>query len=315
MFSEVPAWETVGGGWQPLQGSFRDLGYSVEWHDFTTGQDLNWSPSFHPDGVEMCLNLSGCGEVEAGDRRLELSPETAGFYFQKKPLLKGRRTGQARHRFLTVEFSVGFLAGHLAPKESGLHPALEEFLAGRAGADVSSPIRLSHDHQQLLTSLNHPPVAAAAQRMWFHGKALEIAAALLYRPEIGTELFCHRLKRQNRERVGRVIALLRENLAETPTLKQIGQRVGCSPFYLSRIFSGETGRSIFQYLRALRLERAAELLREQKLNVTQVALAVGYSSPSHFSTAFHETFGCCPGLYPLRTQPLLPKRSRGGEIR
>jgi len=315
MFSEVPAWEAVRGGWRPLQGSFRDLGYSVEWHDFTADQDLDWSPSFHPDGVEICLNLSGCGEVQAGDRRLELSPETAGFYFQRKPFLKGRRTGRARHRFLTIEFSVGFLAGHFAPKESGIHPVLEEFLAGRAGADVSSSIRLSHDHQQLLTSLNHPPVAAAAQRMWYHGKALEIAAALLYRTEVEPELFCHRLKRLNRERVGRVIALLGENLAETPTLKQIGQRVGCSPFYLSRIFSGETGRSIFQYLRALRLERAAELLREKKLNVTQVALAVGYSSPSHFSTAFHETFGCCPGLYPLRTQPLPPKHSGGREIR
>jgi AraC-like DNA-binding protein len=59
------------------------------------------------------------------------------------------------------------------------------------------------------------------------------------------------------------------------------------------------GRSIFQYLRALRMERAAELLREGRMNVTEVALAVGFSSPSHFSTAFHETFGCCPGLFPL----------------
>jgi AraC-like DNA-binding protein len=28
---------------------------------------------------------------------------------------------------------------------------------------------------------------------------------------------------------------------------------------------------------------------------------VGYNSLSHFSQAFHETFGCCPGLYPLAT--------------
>jgi AraC-like DNA-binding protein len=29
-------------------------------------------------------------------------------------------------------------------------------------------------------------------------------------------------------------------------------------------------------------------------------MEVGYSSVGHFSTAFHETFGCCPGLYPLQ---------------
>ena len=61
------------------------------------------------------------------------------------------------------------------------------------------------------------------------------------------------------------------------------------------------GKTISQYLRQLRMEKAAELLRAGKLNVTQVAMEVGYASSSHFSTAFHETFGCCPGLYPLAT--------------
>jgi len=48
------------------------------------------------------------------------------------------------------------------------------------------------------------------------------------------------------------------------------------------------------------MERAAELLREGRLNVTQVSLEVGYSSLSHFSMAFHESHGCCPGLFPPR---------------
>ncbi|MGH7946952.1 MAG: helix-turn-helix transcriptional regulator, partial [Opitutaceae bacterium] len=160
---------------------------------------------------------------------------------------------------------------------------------------------LTIDHQQLALNLRRPPVSAAAQRMWYHAKALEVASAVLYQPEANEEFFCQRHKRQNRERVDRVIAVLKENLAEPPSLEEIGRRVGCSHFYLSRIFSQEMGRGVFQYLRVLRMERAAELLREKKMNVTQVAMEVGYSSPSHFSTAFHETFGCCPGLYPLRT--------------
>ena len=49
------------------------------------------------------------------------------------------------------------------------------------------------------------------------------------------------------------------------------------------------------------MEQAAELLRAGEYNVTEVALEVGYNSLSHFSAAFHETFGCCPGLYPLET--------------
>ena len=53
------------------------------------------------------------------------------------------------------------------------------------------------------------------------------------------------------------------------------------------------------------MERAAELLREGKMNVTETALEVGYSSLSHFTVAFRETFACCPGLYPLKAR--LPK--------
>ena len=48
------------------------------------------------------------------------------------------------------------------------------------------------------------------------------------------------------------------------------------------------------------MERAAALLQMGKLNVTEVALDVGYSSLSHFSQAFCQTMGCCPGLYPLK---------------
>ena len=57
------------------------------------------------------------------------------------------------------------------------------------------------------------------------------------------------------------------------------------------------GITIAQYLRKLRMEKAAELLKSGGFNVTQAALEVGYSSPSHFSQAFHEAYGCCPGLY------------------
>jgi AraC-like DNA-binding protein len=70
---------------------------------------------------------------------------------------------------------------------------------------------------------------------------------------------------------------------------------------LSRIFTQEMGKTISAHLRDLRMERAAALLREGRLNVTQTALEVGYSSLSHFSSAFHGAFGCCPGLYPLAT--------------
>lgn len=272
----------------------------MEWHDFAAEKDFDWSPSFRPSGVEICLNLTGRGMVGTGRRQIEFSQQTAGFYLQRDPRLEGVRAGGERHQFLTVEFSRDFVTRHIDPEERGLHPALRNFLGGRKGAEISAPLRLTSENQQLAVSLRRPPVGTAGRRIWYQAKALELASVLFFEPDAGEELFCQRCKRQSRERVQRVLAVLRENLAEPPSLEEIGRRVGCSPFYLSRIFSQEMGCGIFQYLRRLRMERAAELLRQGQLNVTQVALEVGYASPSHFGTVFHEAFGCCPGLYPLK---------------
>jgi AraC-like DNA-binding protein len=300
-FTEASAWQPVGNGWQPLHGSFRDLGFSIEWHDFETARDLDWSGSFHPGGVEICLNLAGRGEVRAGNRQLELSKRTAGFYVQGQSGLRGIRRGGERHQFITVEFSGDFITRHVVPKESGLHPRLQSLFKEGPAAAVSEASRLTSEQQELMRALQHPPGSVAARRLWSHAKALEVASSVFYAPAPSDELLCQRIKRLNRERVQKVIAILKENLAEPPSLEEIGRRVGCSHFHLSRIFSEQMGRGIFQHLRDLRLERAAALLCEGELQITQIAFEVGYSSPSHFTTAFRETYGCCPGLYPLRT--------------
>lgn len=309
-FSEAKTWAGLGEGWQHLHGGFQDLGYSIEWHDFAGGKDLDWSSSFHPEGVEICLNLAGQGWVGAGKQRLELTPLTAGFYFHGKPGLTGGRMAGERHQFITVELSLDFLRRNLPTSQNDLFGPLRGSLENVGSSYVSQSTRLGSEHQFIVASLRKPPVYAGAQRLWYQAKALEVASVLFYRPASEDDLFCQRQKRLNQDRVQKVVAVLREDLAETPSLEEIGRRVGCSHFHLSRIFSQETGHSIFQHLRQLRMERAAELLREGRLNVTQVSLEVGYSSPSHFSMAFHETYGCCPGLYPLATST--QRASAGG---
>ena len=185
---------------------------------------------------------------------------------------------------------------------TSLHPLVREIVSGQSERSaIAPPMRLTSRQQQLLASLRETPVLALAQSVWYQAKALEVAAEFFFVAPGEQELFCQRQQRISAERVEKVIAVLRKKLSEPPTLEEIGRAVGCSPFHLSRTFSTATGMTIPQYTRQLRLERAAELLKSGKFNVTEAALEVGYSSLSHFSQAFHETFGCCPGLYPLKT--------------
>lgn len=309
-FSETVAWRNVGAGWQPLFGSFRGVGYSIEWHDFQAQQEFDWSPTFHPDCVELCLNLEGSGFVAGHGSRADFTANTAGFYFRRQEPLTAKRSAGERHQFLTVEFSCPFLARHLTEAKGMLHPVVRAALEGGPCEQVTgATVRLTTPQLQLISTLRQPPVYAAAQPVWYQCKVLELAVTFLVKPE--EEFFCTRQQRVAQERVEQVIFLLKQNLAAPPSLEELGKKIGCSHFYLSRIFSTQTGQTITQHLRQLRMEKAAELLKSREYNVTEVALEVGYNSLSHFSAAFQETFGCCPGLYPLATttQRSAPKKS------
>lgn len=301
-FSEAGAWASVAGGWQPLFGKFHGAGFSIEWHDFFAKRELDWAKSFHPDCVELCLNLEGTGYVEGRGHRTEFAADTAGFYYRTDEDLSARRLAGQQHRFLTAEFSRPFLARHLTDAKSMLHPIVRAALEESSSQDVcGATVRLTATQQQMIATLRHPPVYSQAQPLWYQCKALELALTFLLQPPPEQEMFCSRQQRMAQERVEQVIFLLKQNLVEPPTLEELGRKIGCSHFYLSRIFSAQTGKTITQQLRQLRMEKAAELLQGGEYNVTEAALEVGYNSLSHFSSVFHETFGCCPGLYPMKT--------------
>ena len=300
-FAESRAWRSVGAGWRHLYGSFQKLGVSFEWHDFRDQAELDWGRSFHPKSIEICLNLAGTGVISVGNEEATFTAHSAGFYRQGQTQLAGRRLRGEHHQFITIEYSTEFIRRHFADHRGGLHPLVASVITKDSEmSGVTRPQRLSSEHQQLIQSLQHPPVYAAAQQLWYESKALELAAIFFFAPPSSEELFCDRQKRLSQERCERVIATLRADLCNVPTLEELGKQVGCSHFYLSRTFSKEMGMTIPQYVRRLRMEKAAELLKSGKYNVTEAALEVGYSSLSHFSQAFHETFGCCPGLYPLK---------------
>jgi AraC-like DNA-binding protein len=300
-FSERPFWQAWPGAWHPLCGSFAGMGWSFEWHDFESVTRVEWGKSFHPQGLEVCLNLSGAGHIATRKDELDVRPESAVLYLSgETPLTAWREAGQ-RHQFLTAEFSVDFLRRNLPRGLGQVRPFVQRVLDAKkltTAVDLSRP--LTPRLRLLVSALRSPPVSGAARTMWFTAKVYEVAAELFFDHTAEETLFCTRQTHVAQERVEKAAALVRANLAEPLTLEELGQRVGCSPFYLSRTFTEQMGMTISQFLRQVRLERAADLLRSGKFNVTQAALEVGYSSVGHFSTAFHETFGCCPGLYPLQ---------------
>jgi len=296
---EQAAWAQIEGTWRPLHGSFFDQGWSVEWHDFRIDYDLDWGRSFHPGSLEICLNFSGHGTLQDGTAQRALGPDQIALYTLQATRLRALRSANSLHRFLTVELSPEFLRTHFSGDLEKLKLPIRRFI--ELGVKAPPYLEIKGLPAALLASrvqFVEPPVPEPARRAWYLGRVLEILAQSIYLEEDPNELFCQKHQRTNRERCERVRYLIERDLANPPSLEMLAAEVGCSTFHLSRIFAQETGAGIPKFLRMKRIEKAAELLRTGKTNVTEAAFAVGYSSLSAFNKAFVEQLGCCPGLYP-----------------
>ncbi|QDU64464.1 Regulatory protein SoxS [Planctomycetes bacterium Pan216] len=95
--------------------------------------------------------------------------------------------------------------------------------------------------------------------------------------------------------LARTMAYVAFHLNERLRLTSLARRVaGCSPGHLARRFRDEQGLSFTDYVMELRLQRAAELLRETADPIRMIAAHVGYQDPSRFSAHFRRRFGRAP---------------------
>lgn len=97
--------------------------------------------------------------------------------------------------------------------------------------------------------------------------------------------------REKVEGVERMQNYIERNLTTTITLKQLAQVAGYSPWHATRIFKELTGKTPFEYIRALRLSRAAVKLRDEDVKILDVAFDYIFDSHEGFTRAFSKEFG------------------------
>ena len=101
-------------------------------------------------------------------------------------------------------------------------------------------------------------------------------------------------------KIHEVQLFLAQNLSHDVDLNTIASHASLSPYYFTRQFTAMVGMPPYRYLISLRIARAAHLLRESDLTVTQILHRVGFHSPSHFTTTFRRHMGMSPTDYRRR---------------
>jgi AraC family transcriptional regulator len=87
------------------------------------------------------------------------------------------------------------------------------------------------------------------------------------------------------------------HLAEEIAVKKLAELVELSSSHFFHVFKESTGMSPLQFVTRERVTRAQQLIRETSRNLIEIALDVGYTSPSHFAQVFHRMVGVTPSEF------------------
>lgn len=145
-------------------------------------------------------------------------------------------------------------------------------------------------------------------RLWMHALLFDPGLEPLAREELAVRLLGEVLSRQERPAgparavVERAKAVLHAHAHEVLSLEFVSNAVGVTPIYLTQTFTRSEGLPLYRYQMRLRLSRALLELPTCR-DLTALALDLGFSNHSHFTTKFRETFGITPSQFRSRHAP------------
>lgn len=140
-------------------------------------------------------------------------------------------------------------------------------------------------------------LSESSERLFFHGKALEILSLYFSDKKPDTES-CPFLNNQDTVRkLKHAKDLLLRSMEHPPGLKELARLAGLNEYQLKVGFKEIYGNTVYGFLLDHKLDHARAQLDTGRFRVSEVAYQIGYANPSHFIAAFRRKFGVTPKKY------------------
>lgn len=174
----------------------------------------------------------------------------------------------------------------------------DELLAFKKKTSFSHSVTLCNRTRSVLDQLLLQPYTGAMAQIYMGS---QLQSLLLFGLEClveekAEESFSCKFLSNDTDREKMILAreILLQRIGEPITIKELSRKVGTNECYLKKGFKELFGTTIFEYYQNQRMDHARYLLYEKGLSVTEVSALLGYSSISHFSTAFKRHTGIKP---------------------
>ena len=229
------------------------------------------------------------------EKTLNEGDNIAGAYHAKSTSII--LSGGQRHRLVNLRMAMSCVPELIDGWEDHVSAPISRLLPPSGSTGIAFQKKLSPVMSCLAHQVLECPHKTAARRLFMEAKALELLACEIH--EFSDEGRTRSALNGSTEveRIHLARGILEREFTDPPTLLTLARRVGLNDFKLKRGFREVLGQTVFGYVRQLRMERARYLLEGGDLNVTEVALSVGYNSLSHFADAFKRSFGVLPSHY------------------
>jgi AraC family transcriptional regulator len=124
-----------------------------------------------------------------------------------------------------------------------------------------------------------------------------LAVTLLRHLPNNQELKLGRAEGMDRHSVERVKEFIHQHFQENLKLEELARVANYSSYHFIRFFKQATGKTPYEYLMDVKIEKAAQMLQNKELSITEVCYSCGFVNPSHFSTVFKRKKGVSPSRY------------------
>jgi AraC-like DNA-binding protein len=255
---------------------------------------------------QMRLDVAGEADHHIGSRRRLLRPGSLSFVTPYRMHRGGRR---AESEFYVINFHHRFVRPGLALDLSCLDGVAV------SGAPELAPFAFQEFLDFRLDGVELRVARDACRAMLDQYRARRFFSADLIRANllllIGTA--CQRYERQlsrlsaataerstRRDALGRVVRYIGGHLADDVALADVAAAADLSPNYVSQLLKKETGKTFVDFLTALRLQKAQELLANTALRIAEISAAVGYVDEAYFARRFRQFLRVSPREYRRR---------------
>ena len=98
--------------------------------------------------------------------------------------------------------------------------------------------------------------------------------------------------------IEKALACVEKNIENNGfSVEMLAKEMGMSRVHLYKKLSSITGKTPIEFIRIIRLKRAAQYLEKSQMSVAEIAYQVGFNNPKYFSRYFKEEFGMLPSAY------------------